>query len=120
MKGPWSKEEDETIIRCVNAGISKWSEIAERIEGRIGKQCRERWFNHLDPNIKKGPWTDEEDRILIEAQGRCVHVVCFQTIISCGFIDNAYYLHRLHIYNTDWATDGAKLPNYSQVAQKTL
>lgn len=68
VKGPWTTEEDETIIRCVNAGISKWSEIAERISGRIGKQCRERWFNHLDPNIKKGPWTDDEDRILLDAQ----------------------------------------------------
>jgi hypothetical protein len=48
--------------------MAQWSEIAERIPGRIGKQCRERWFNHLDPTIKKGGWSEEEDRILIDAQ----------------------------------------------------
>ena len=37
------------------------------IEGRIGKQCRERWHNHLNPNICKLPWTEEEDRIILES-----------------------------------------------------
>ncbi|XP_052117241.1 transcription factor MYB119-like isoform X2 [Arachis duranensis] len=32
-----------------------------------GKQCRERWHNHLQPNLKKGPWTWKEDMILIKA-----------------------------------------------------
>jgi len=70
VKGAWTTEEDETVIRCIQAGITKWSEIAERVPGRIGKQCRERWFNHLDPSIKKGGWTEEEDRILIEQQAK--------------------------------------------------
>jgi hypothetical protein len=34
---------------------------------RTGKQCRERWHNHLDPSIKKSTWTREEDKILIDA-----------------------------------------------------
>ena len=49
VKGPWTKDEDSTIHYCVANGITKWSEIAMHIPGRIGKQCRERWFNHLDP-----------------------------------------------------------------------
>ena len=32
-----------------------------------GKQCRERWHNQLDPNIKKEVWSEEEDRILLQA-----------------------------------------------------
>jgi hypothetical protein len=32
-----------------------------------GKQCRERWHNQLDPNIKKEGWSEEEDRILLQA-----------------------------------------------------
>jgi hypothetical protein len=36
------------------------------ITGRIGKQCRERWHNHLNPDICKSPWTDEEDRIILQ------------------------------------------------------
>jgi len=33
-------------------GDKKWAEIAEKLEGRVGKQCRERWSNHLRPDIK--------------------------------------------------------------------
>ena len=35
---------------------------------RTGKQCRERYMNHLQGGIKKGDWTPEEDRIIIEQQ----------------------------------------------------
>lgn len=34
--------------------------------GRSGKQCRERYQNHLRPEINKGEWTTEEDRLVIE------------------------------------------------------
>jgi myb proto-oncogene protein len=37
------------------------------ITGRSGKQCRERWHNHLDPNINKTNWTPEEERIMSDA-----------------------------------------------------
>jgi len=52
------------------AGVcaTKWSVIAKNLPGRIGKQCRERWFNHLDPTLKKGKWTPEEDQIIINLQ----------------------------------------------------
>lgn len=33
-------------------GVRKWSLIAQMLPGRIGKQCRERWHNHLRPDIK--------------------------------------------------------------------
>lgn len=48
VKGPWRPEEDEVIMQCLANGITKWSQIALRIPGRIGKQCRERYYNHLD------------------------------------------------------------------------
>lgn len=32
--------------------------------GRIGKQCRERWHNHLNPLIKKEQWADQEEWLL--------------------------------------------------------
>ncbi len=46
-------------------GAKKWSKIAAELPGRIGKQCRERWHNHLNPDINKKPWTLEEDRLII-------------------------------------------------------
>ncbi|KAH8060119.1 RNA polymerase II transcription regulator recruiting protein [Aureococcus anophagefferens] len=70
VKGAFTEEEDKIIIECMREGGLTWMQIAERIPGRIGKQCRERWTNHLDPNLKKGGWTHEEDTILAEAQQR--------------------------------------------------
>ncbi|KAH9799512.1 transcription factor MYB3R-4 [Citrus sinensis] len=68
VKGPWSKEEDEIIIELVNKyGPKKWSTIAQHLPGRIGKQCRERWHNHLNPAINKEAWTQEEELALIRA-----------------------------------------------------
>lgn len=64
-KGPWTTKEDEKICELVKKlGANKWSSIAKELPGRIGKQCRERWFNHLHPEIKKEPWTPEEEEIL--------------------------------------------------------
>ena len=36
----------------IRLGEGKWCMIAKSLPGRIGKQCRERWINHLNPNIK--------------------------------------------------------------------
>ncbi|CAH8326488.1 unnamed protein product [Eruca vesicaria subsp. sativa] len=68
VKGPWSKEEDDTIIALVEKyGPTKWSTICQHLPGRIGKQCRERWHNHLNPAINKSPWSQEEELTLIRA-----------------------------------------------------
>ncbi|XP_040163610.1 transcriptional activator Myb isoform X3 [Anopheles arabiensis] len=68
IKGPWTKEEDDKVVALVaKYGPKKWTLIARHLRGRIGKQCRERWHNHLNPNIKKSAWTDEEDQLIYEA-----------------------------------------------------
>lgn len=68
IKGPWTQEEDDKIIDLVNTyGPTKWSVIARSLPGRIGKQCRERWHNHLNPDIRKDAWTAEEEQALINA-----------------------------------------------------
>ncbi|XP_044330298.1 transcription factor MYB3R-2 [Triticum aestivum] len=45
-------------------GATNWSHckvtIARSLPGRIGKQCQERWHNHLNPDIQRDAWTTEE------------------------------------------------------------
>ncbi len=38
---------------------------AQELNRRLGKQCRERWFNHLDPDLKKDPFSAEEDATIL-------------------------------------------------------
>ncbi|KAJ6326796.1 hypothetical protein OIU78_013808 [Salix suchowensis] len=65
FKGTWTKEEDDCIMELVGKhGCRKWSVIAKSLPGRVGKQCRERWFNHLDPTINRASWTEEEEMTL--------------------------------------------------------
>ena len=65
---PWSADEDEHLKQLVgeqlvgDAGIKSWAAIATRLRDRNGKQCRERWRNHLRPQLFKGEWTPEEDQ----------------------------------------------------------
>lgn len=67
VKGTWTKEEDEKLIQLVSLyGDKSWSIISKNLKGRRGKQCRERWHNHLDPSVIKTPWTAAEDLIIIK------------------------------------------------------
>ena len=62
LKGSWRREEDEIIINFVRTyGCKSWTKLAKMLPGRIGKQCRERWLNHLNPDLSRGPWTPQED-----------------------------------------------------------
>ncbi|XP_065860693.1 transcription factor MYB98-like [Euphorbia lathyris] len=68
IKGKWSIEEDRLLSLLVEKyGVTKWSEVAQMVPGRNRKQCRERCNNHLRRNIKKDAWTEEEDKVLIQA-----------------------------------------------------
>ena len=89
VKGPWTAEEDAIIMSCLDSGITRWSEIAERIPGRIGKQCRERYFNHLDQTINKAPWSAEEDAILEREQARIGNRWCEIAQLLVGRSENS-------------------------------
>jgi len=58
-KMPWTAKEDELLKSIMGNGEdTAWASIAEKLNAvstvkRTGKQCRERWRNHLDPEIKK-------------------------------------------------------------------
>lgn len=68
----WKYEEDDLLKTLVNQnGLNNWTKIANEFNKnnignalRSGKQCRERWYNHLEQNINKMLWTEEEEDIL--------------------------------------------------------
>eukprot|EP00592_Proboscia_alata_P001245 CAMPEP_0194372370 /NCGR_PEP_ID=MMETSP0174-20130528/20715_1 /TAXON_ID=216777 /ORGANISM="Proboscia alata, Strain PI-D3" /LENGTH=650 /DNA_ID=CAMNT_0039150855 /DNA_START=255 /DNA_END=2207 /DNA_ORIENTATION=- len=64
-KGSWTPEEDQILRDKRGFYGRKWAKIAAHLPGRQGKQCRERFVNHLDPDLRKGEWTDDEEAILI-------------------------------------------------------
>ncbi|KAJ1721752.1 hypothetical protein LPJ53_003763 [Coemansia erecta] len=65
-KGPWSAEEDSLLRQRVNQYPSQWSRVAEGIPGRTDDQCAKRWRESLDPEIDRGKWRPEEDRLLLD------------------------------------------------------
>jgi hypothetical protein len=63
----WTPEEDQQLraaVQIYGDKTEKWSKIAACVPGRTNKNCRKRWFHSLDPKLKKGPWTEEEDHLL--------------------------------------------------------
>lgn len=70
-KRPWSSDEDVTLeIAVQNSGANDWSAIARLLPGRCGKQCRERWVNHLSPAVNKEAWSREEDELIFKTRDR--------------------------------------------------
>ncbi|PKS06223.1 hypothetical protein jhhlp_006969 [Lomentospora prolificans] len=72
----WTPWEDQTLRTRVAHYVEtrgtqwRWKEVAQAIPGRTAKDCRKRWLHSLDPSLRKGRWTEEEDRILLDAYAR--------------------------------------------------
>jgi hypothetical protein len=65
----WTREEEDALIKSISLhGTDNWSIVASEIDNRNGKQCRERWLNHLNPSLNKEMWNQAEDNFIIEQQ----------------------------------------------------
>lgn len=64
----WTKAEDKKMFRLMREAGSavNWTKIADGLPERNGNQCRMQWTETLDPSIKKGPWSTEEDSLLAQ------------------------------------------------------
>ncbi|CAG0915920.1 unnamed protein product [Notodromas monacha] len=64
--GVWRNTEDEILKAAVmKYGKNQWSRIASLIHRKSAKQCKARWFEWLDPSIKKTEWSREEEEKLL-------------------------------------------------------
>nr|CAG8437677.1 5095_t:CDS:2 [Entrophospora candida] len=84
-KGRWTPEEDSLLKEAVGEYLNlldsdghpqpiPWNKIAQRIPHRTGIQCQARWSEALDPSVRKGKWSPDEDEILkdgVRRYGRC-------------------------------------------------
>ena len=94
-KVKWSQEEDQVLAQNIEQfGTSNWSLIAKALPGRTGKQCRERWMNQLDPQLKRDNWTPQEDALLLMSQRRFGNqwskIMQFLPRRSCNAVKNRF------------------------------
>ncbi|KAL2240010.1 transcription factor GAMYB-like [Sesamum indicum] len=71
-KGPWTSAEDAILVEYVTKhGEGNWNAVQKHSGlARCGKSCRLRWANHLRPDLKKGAFTPEEERRIIELHAK--------------------------------------------------
>jgi len=79
-KGNWTKEEDYELMNLIKINGKNWSKISKIMTKRNCKQIRDRYLNSLDENIKKGKFTPEEDKQILELYK--IHRNSWKTIAS--------------------------------------
>ena len=93
QSGNWSPKEDEALRASVaRHGIKPWPTVSSGVPGRSAKQCRERWHNHLNPNVDKSCFTAEEDELILK--GYEVHGTKWSRIAK-----------DVHSQTSKWRTD---------------
>ncbi|XP_055806328.1 transcription factor MYB16-like [Solanum dulcamara] len=67
-KGPWTSEEDQKLLSFINKhGCGSWRALPAKAGlQRCGKSCRLRWINYLRPDIKRGKFSLQEERTIIQ------------------------------------------------------
>ena len=64
--GVWKNTEDEILKAAVmKYGLNQWARISSLLVRKSAKECKARWYEWLDPSIKKTEWSrDEEEKLL--------------------------------------------------------
>jgi len=64
-RNPWTPKEDAKLMELMKKYGQSWAMISSMMEGRTGKQVRDRYLNKLRPNIKIGDWSPQEDELVV-------------------------------------------------------
>ena len=79
VKRNWTVKEDFKLAEFVGIhGPKRWPFIAQLMKNRTARQCRERWNIKLNPSIRKGSWSPQEDKKIVELY--CIHGSCWSEI----------------------------------------
>lgn len=137
----WTNYEDNILRKLVEEfGENDWRHLAKKMDGRNSRQCRERWKNYLDPNLKIGDWTQEEDELIIskvkEIGQKWMTIKNFFTNRTDAMIKNRYrylmknknkkvetffdYLIRANKDDSDNNTENLNKVNQSKTSIKNL
>ncbi|XP_072422131.1 snRNA-activating protein complex subunit 4 isoform X3 [Chiloscyllium punctatum] len=116
-RGPWTQAEDELLLKAVaKYGTREWFKIQEEVPGRVDAQCRGRFLNTLNHNLRKGRWSPQEESEFRELLAK--HGVGRWSKISAGLVGRteAQCLHKWKaltgIKAKEWAR--SKLPRKSR------
>jgi pre-mRNA-splicing factor CDC5/CEF1 len=88
--GVWKNTEDEILKAAVSKyGMNQWARISSLLVRKTPKQCKARWYEWLDPSIKKTEWSKEEDEKLLHlaklmpTQWRTISSIVGRTATQC-------------------------------------
>lgn len=88
--GVWKNSEDEILKAAImKYGMNQWARIASLLVRKSAKQCKARWYEWLDPSIKKTPWSKgEEEKLLhlakvMPTQWRSIAPMIGRTAAQC-------------------------------------
>ncbi|GLE06316.1 hypothetical protein PINS_up015563 [Pythium insidiosum] len=118
--GVWKNTEDEILKAAVmKYGMNQWARVASLLSRKSAKQCKARWYEWLDPSIKKTEWSREEEEKLLHlaklmpSQWRTIAPIVGRTAAQCmehyeRLLDAAQQQQQQGA--TDGAADGSDDP----------
>ncbi|KIJ37733.1 hypothetical protein M422DRAFT_60924 [Sphaerobolus stellatus SS14] len=90
IKGVWKNTEDEVLKAAIaKYGKNQWARISSLLVRKTPKQCKARWYEWLDPSIKKTEWSKTEDEKLLHlaklmpTQWRTIAPIVGRTATQC-------------------------------------
>ncbi len=122
IKGGWTKEEDEMVIKLIKEHGKNWSIISNLILTKNSKQIRDRFINKLDKNVRNGKFTREEDgKILMyytKFGRKWTKIASFFTGRTGDMIKNRYYSCTRkkinHIQRTNQKSSNLEVDEYKK------